>query len=714
MDLKLTRIDYTQVGTTSPNTMRLLPSTGKTQKIAIADNNGVVQCFGVKKQEIIPVFKTLPSQKISRLKLGGAHETSKSNIFVACGSEVWGFSKKGKQFLLFNTNLSENIESMYVDGADLFVCGSYIFTHYQECNDINNILCGDHINDVICLPKTKQEIITPVLASRDRLLLVVQDSTIKYHIEVIGSPTVLELFENDGGSEGNEIIYGTSDGYIGHAQLERNDYSHQWEIPNLKKSGGISCLNMFDITSDGVPDVLVGRDDGLIDVYAFDEFREPVQKYSHTCTESITSIQGGVVSAANYPEIVCATYPGWVMGLTTDPSTNHGELASDSFDQFARTKILGLKQELEEIQKTVGKQREKYQHNVNTKVYMASLRSFHVNTSFVLNKDDASYQLSIELQIPIENILIQSDVPVYMIDVDKNLSVASFSACNPQDGNCLLATYRCQSNTTRIDLKVRTIEGQHGTLQAYITPRTQPKTCQIKQFQIKPLSLHTRIHSFDSARPFNSLKLKGQFSFMEAHSWGSSCLPEFPEKPPMEETAVHYFISAFQQTMLECSYSKGEILFRSENISTISILKDFITTEATKKKIHLTITCDVDNNLVPYILNIMHPKMEDQLRLARNVKILEALEELQVHEKDLSFLSEEYQKILEHAESIRNEISQSSFHLERLHNVITDLFIDSNRFKGHDVKNKLPDLKDILTNYDLCKLVKFFDTATES
>lgn len=65
------------------------------------------------------------------------------------------------------------------------------------------------------------------------------------------------------------------------------------------------------------------------------------------------------------------------------------------------------RQELEEIQKTVSRQQEKYQQNVNTKVYMTSLRSFHVNTSFVLNKDDSSYQLSIELQIPIENILIQ-------------------------------------------------------------------------------------------------------------------------------------------------------------------------------------------------------------------------------------------------------------------------------------------------------------------
>lgn len=48
--------------------------------------------------------------------------------------------------------------------------------------------------------------------------------------------------------------------------------------------------------------------------------------------------------------------------------------------------------------------------------------------------------------------------------------------------------------------KVRSIEGQYGTLQAYITPRLQPKTCQVRQYQIKPLSLHQRTHSIDPAR----------------------------------------------------------------------------------------------------------------------------------------------------------------------------------------------------------------------
>ena len=38
---------------------------------------------------------------------------------------------------------------------------------------------------------------------------------------------------------------------------------------------------------------------------------------------------------------------------------------------------------------------------------------------------------------------------------------------------CLIKIYnlRCQANTTRLEIKIRTIEGQYGTLMAYVTPR---------------------------------------------------------------------------------------------------------------------------------------------------------------------------------------------------------------------------------------------------
>ena len=49
----------------------------------------------------------------------------------------------------------------------------------------------------------------------------------------------------------------------------------------------------------------------------------------------------------------------------------------------------------------------------------------------VLSKDDASYIITIEVQASIENVLIQSDVPIDLIDVENNTAVVSFSECDP-------------------------------------------------------------------------------------------------------------------------------------------------------------------------------------------------------------------------------------------------------------------------------------------
>ena len=58
------------------------------------------------------VFKTLPGTKILRVELGGIEGPQSEKIFVAAGAEIRAYTKKGKQFLSFNTNLTESIQSM--------------------------------------------------------------------------------------------------------------------------------------------------------------------------------------------------------------------------------------------------------------------------------------------------------------------------------------------------------------------------------------------------------------------------------------------------------------------------------------------------------------------------------------------------------------------------------------------------------------------------
>ncbi len=235
--------------------------------------------------------------------------------------------------------------------------------------------------------------------------------------------------------------------------------------------------------------------------------------------------------------------------------------------------------EIDQLQGQVNDERERYQsasQNPSSAAMVSAIPKLSINDRFTLSQADASYNLSLEVQTAIDNVLLQSDVPVDLLDVEKNSAVVSYSACDPevkrlnyvvipmhvgnqcpnlyQSGNALLATYRCQANTTRLEIKIRTIEGQYGMLQAYVTPRLQPKCCQVQRYQIKPLSLHMRTHKFDESRPANALRLKGQFSMAEMHTWVGFCLPEVPEKPPSGDKAVFTFISTFLDTLLLVEY----------------------------------------------------------------------------------------------------------------------------------------------------------------
>lgn len=91
----------------------------------------------------------------------------------------------------------------YVYGVDMFICGSYSMNHFHDCAEVHYFLCGDRINDVLCLPVVEGSWvgrgITPVLACDDRTLKILKGSTVDYIIEVGGAPTVIHLYQNTGG-----------------------------------------------------------------------------------------------------------------------------------------------------------------------------------------------------------------------------------------------------------------------------------------------------------------------------------------------------------------------------------------------------------------------------------------------------------------------------------------------------------------------------------
>ena len=45
----------------------------------------------------------------------------------------------------------------------------------------------------------------------------------------------------------------------------------RWEIPNPGGMGGITAIDSYDVTGDGISDVVISRDDGNVEIYSITE-----------------------------------------------------------------------------------------------------------------------------------------------------------------------------------------------------------------------------------------------------------------------------------------------------------------------------------------------------------------------------------------------------------------------------------------------------------
>ncbi|XP_034245174.1 Bardet-Biedl syndrome 7 protein homolog [Thrips palmi] len=735
MDIELSRIDYSLSGITQPHTMELLPAAGPrlAQKVVIGDQDGVLQSFSMKKGEQQMVFKTLPGPAISRMCLGGAAGTVKDKIFISKKGEVHGFTKKGKLFLSFDTCLAESIKSMHINGSTLLLCGNTVYNQFRDCEDTGSFLSSDGITDVISLPGEKTRSLVAVLACADGVLRVLDgaeleslnrqsrassrvsatapssatSSALRHEVRIPGAPTALHLANNTGGEAGQSVLFGTDDGRVGVVSVTRNSPPvWRWLAGTERAGASVSTLHCHDLTGDGELDLIVGRDDGSLEVFAVEAMADAAaaedaahRRFTYTCPESVSTARGGVLGTQGYDEVVVSTYTGLVFGLTTERVDGVAALAHDAqsvsmtVGQDTRRRLQALRAELDGLEEKVSAERDRYLAAAEVGDNVLSVVPYlNINHKMSLIREEAAYLLTLEAATAIDNVLVQSDVPVDILDVDRNSAVVSFSDCDAEEGNKALVTFRCQLNTTRLDLRLRTVEGQAGLLRVYVTPLVAPKCAALRVLRVAPLSLHARAHQADAMadadRPFSVLTLRGAFSLAEMHAWLTACLPDLSDKPPSEATTL-YFQSTLIGTVLVCSYGRGEAEFKSDNVSTICILKECLSKLATGRSTHLDISCAVNPDSGAHALRLMFPLLREQAALHRDLALLDALRDL-----DKDALAAKFLAILDNEADIRDRHKRYPAYLDRLCGMLTDLYIDHFKFRGLNVKARVPQLLD--------------------
>uniref|UniRef100_A0A915D3S4 BBS7 beta-propeller domain-containing protein n=1 Tax=Ditylenchus dipsaci TaxID=166011 RepID=A0A915D3S4_9BILA len=329
MNVVFSRVDYAQVGTTSHGCLRVM----KEHSAQANENEGK---------------KSKKPKSCDKIIVGG------QNGILLCLER-----KNGDTNIVYKT-----LQDLYIYGVDMFLCGRNSFYHFHDCVEKNSYICADQINDVLCLPITEGgwvgRGITPVI----------EGSHLAYEVLLNEIPNVLHLFMNDGGFNKQKVLYGTRNGKIGLVDLSPTEGIICLEIDTKSFSAvtAIDCYRILD--SSGSPDVIVGKEDGLIEIYTVDELDTLNFRQLYQCEESITGMECGKVASDHFNEIVVCTYTGWVFALTTEPLVlgetavgGRNEIAQEQQKQAPQleVKVQQLKSELEDLENKVREERDRYQ-----------------------------------------------------------------------------------------------------------------------------------------------------------------------------------------------------------------------------------------------------------------------------------------------------------------------------------------------------------------
>eukprot|EP01035_Chromulina_nebulosa_P016891 gene16891-22379_t len=720
MDLKLQRSDLIQVDPIShKGTLKLLPIGKKNkQKLLIGDDSGQITCYEFKKGEPQVVFQARPfDSPISCVAIGGVG-LKKDKIFISQGQRIIGLTKKGKEFYKLTSSLTEDINHIIIDETKIFTGCEYIMNVYDNSQEIAYFISNDVINSMLIDNITIETEFDVVLACQDNCIRIVHNSQLV--IEVPTQSPVISIasfiYDDSKLNKGSpQLVYGLENGSLGLVRYDKSNYTTVWTIEDPSRSA-ISFICIFDVSNKYGKDVIVGRDDGRLQVYSFNPSYSidspPTIVFEFDLQESIRAIECGLVNSTEYNEIIVACYSGKLVSFTTEPVLQRAQ--DDTYGRSVQSinnenRIKYLRKEIVELKIKVDKEKEKLKRVSNSSV-MKPPPDFPVISKFLLDTSLAAYVLTIELQNPVDIVIIRS--PVYLDFLETGTSLISItppelmleSNDNEEGSYKFVASFRGQtSDLKRINITIRSTEGEFGDLLVTVVSviSTNTKAAKVLRFPLKPLSLHVKCHLLTDeqlARPRNSIKFTGQLPMLTLHEWVQSLLPDIP--PRLSENSIeetYFFKHTFTDSITICSFKKNEIKFESESASIVAIVKENVVNLANTRRVQIEDTLVTDKDSIKSFLHLIRNKLEYQISLARKMDLVEAVQEIAMQQDNsdntsLSWLSAEYAEILKNQDLIRDEFKKRAKSLEYLSGIITDLYVDWNRLHSIDVKNKIPQL----------------------
>lgn len=221
-----------------------------------------------------------------------------------------------------------------MSGTHLFVAGNTVFNHYNDLKDSGYYLSPESIVDLVCVWLSEYQICA-ILACADKHLRMLDGNNVVAMCELPSMPTVMHLMSAAAAGPGSSLImFGMQDGNVGLVRADQSGLTVLWTTERRGVSG-VAALDTYPIFSQGVPDLVVGRDSGALEIYSFVDGLNRRPNLDHTIglnSEAISAIQCGKIRKDKV-EIVCTTFSGYlfsISGLLKENEFAESQLSMDA------------------------------------------------------------------------------------------------------------------------------------------------------------------------------------------------------------------------------------------------------------------------------------------------------------------------------------------------------------------------------------------------
>ncbi|AAZ10397.1 intergrin alpha chain protein, putative [Trypanosoma equiperdum] len=703
-DIELVGREIASVSSTFPRCLVVYPLGKKNkQRLGIGERDGVVSSFSVGKgNERSVAFSTPPrSHPVSCMTLYD------DQVFFVHGSKLVAYSRKGREFFAFDTNVTETPHTIFVSTPFIIICGSFMVTGFCEATELGFYMAPDHINAMVAFiapSAQKRSSVTfsdyrCVIGCSDRVVRMLCDNKLLSELSCEAAISALCVSETQ-----NAVYYGTEAGSLGCLDFCKSNVilTRVFSYIPSDAQPSVTALTVRDINSDSKEEVVVGRLDGSVQVFLVDKGEEsdeltPVCIWSGCVDGRVLTIETGFVTHSQMLDVIVHSFSGKITAFTVKEvervpkgETVPMELIEDSVDE----QIEAMEREIERLRKELMDTTQELARCTGSTVVNAPVlavsSTFTSKCTISQQAESPALLLTIESDTPLDNIVLHSDVELHFL---QSVGVTMVEqAVGPENNPCgvtraILRPLR--EHMYGCSVRFWLEDGRLGAVKLTLLAAPAPRTAQVKTVMLRPLPLFSRVGCSDVADDNDHdsvevtdpsaaqsvLEVEGDFTARDMHSWLQRMLPGTPELYRANQATLHYE-NVFFHSIIKVEYGDRRAAFFTGSLVALSAIKCFLTSCGLERSLEVKVVVSLHDNALQCELQHIATRIAACNKVVSDVQLIEAIREMQgdCEGCDMSFLLEERNRLLAEPEVVGKDRSRALQNKEYLQRFLLRLY----------------------------------------